>query len=282
MTEKTKKHKRKMTDGGEVEKSDEDIEELLEENEQLKQRLESFEEDYAEEKPSFEDRKQNTKGLAKLSYEYLERSKAENKRVRQQKNYKEVSLQPLWPHEMVRNLSIAAFFTGMMILVAALLPPHIDAPANLSETPFIILPDWYLYWSFGLLKLGPINPNIAFLGGQKIVSDRVFGVVANIVVVGVLLILPFINPGKARRPVEEPFWASIGVGGVIFAFTISVLAVQNIVTEFSILGFSLSSSLLFDLTFILPILAALITYPILKAFQQGYMYDLNRRYYRLR
>jgi len=40
--------------------------------------------------------------------------------------------------------------------------------------------------------------------------------------------------------------------------------------------------LLFDLTFLLPIVATTITYAVLKTMREGYMYDLNRRYYRLR
>ncbi|MDY6779368.1 MAG: cytochrome bc complex cytochrome b subunit [Halobacteria archaeon] len=254
----------------------------MEELEQLRNRVDQLEDDYAEDTPTYEDRIERSSGLSKLTYEYLQRSKHENERIMDQKSFKEVALQPFWPHEMVRNLSLAAFFTGIVILLAALLPPHIADPANLSKTPFIILPDWYLYWSFGLLKLGPLNPELAFLGGQKIVPDRVFGVLANLVVVGVIAVLPFLNTGVARRPVEEPFWASLGVGGVVFAFMISILSIKNLVADFGFMGFSISPHFLFDLTFLLPVAAALVTYPILKSFQKGYMYELNRRYYRLR
>ncbi|MDY6765156.1 MAG: cytochrome bc complex cytochrome b subunit, partial [Halobacteria archaeon] len=238
--------------------------------------------DYAEDVPTFEDRKENTSGLARLTYEYFERSRRENRRVMDEKSFTEVALQPLWPHEMVRNLSIAAFFTGIIILISAFLPPHIDQPANLSETPFVILPDWYLLWTFGTLKFGPINPSLAFLGGEKILPDRTVGVLAQGAIMSVIAVLPFLNVGKARRPVEEPFWASLGVGGVTFAFTVSVLSIKNLVAAFPIFGFTIDPDLLFDLTFILPVAAALITYPILKSFQKGYMYELNRRYYRLR
>ena len=104
--------------------------------------------------------------------------------------------------------------------------------------------------------------------------DRTFGVLANLVVVGVLAALPFVNKGKARRPVEEPFWAAFGVAGVVFAFTVSVLSVKNLVP--------LNSHLLFDLTFILPVLFGIVFYSLLKTMREGYMYELNRRYYRLR
>jgi hypothetical protein len=44
----------------------------------------------------------------------------------------------------------------------------------------------------------------------------------------------------------------------------------------------MDSHLLFDLTFIVPPLVGVVTYAVLKTMREGYMYDLNRRYYRLR
>jgi quinol-cytochrome oxidoreductase complex cytochrome b subunit len=175
---------------------------------------------------------------------------------------------------MIRNLALTSFFVGMMIFVSAAMPPHIGPPANPSSTPAVILPDWYLYWSFGLLKLGPLNPELSLLGGQKLMADRTYGVLANLVVVGFIAIVPFLNKGSARRPVEQPFWASVGVSGVVFAVTISALSVKNLVP--------MDSHLLFDLTFLLPIVAAFLSYAVLKSMREGYMFELNRRYYRLR
>jgi quinol-cytochrome oxidoreductase complex cytochrome b subunit len=86
--------------------------------------------------------------------------------------------------------------------------------------------------------------------------------------------VPFLNKGAARRPVEEPFWAALGVGGVTFAITISVLSIQNLVP--------VPIRLLFDLTFLLPFVTAFVTYAVLRTMREGYMFELNRRYYRLR
>ena len=229
-----------------------------------------------DETPSWLERKERTTGLARLTYEYFERARREDQDLRAESDYieRDVLGFPTWPHETIRNLAIVSFFTGMILFLSAAMPPHIGPPANPSRTPAVILPDWYLYWSFGLLKLGPLNPELAILGGEKLMKDRTYGVLANVVVVGALALLPFLNKGAARRPVEEPFWAALGVGGVTFAFTISLLSVKNL--------FPMDSHLLFDLTFLLPPLAAVVTYSVLKTMREGYMYDLNRRYYRLR
>ncbi|WP_224332416.1 cytochrome bc complex cytochrome b subunit [Haloprofundus halobius] len=229
-----------------------------------------------DETPTWSERKARKTGLSRLTYEYFERSRREDQDLRAESDYVERDVLgfPTWPHETVRNLSIASFFVGMIFFLSATMPPHIGAPANPSSTPEIILPDWYLYWSFGLLKLSPLNPELSILGGEKLMADRTYGVLANVVVVGFIAIVPFLNKGSARRPVEQPFWAAVGVGGVVFALTISILAVQNLVP--------MNIDLLFDLTFLLPIVLGIVTYAVLKTMREGYMYDLNRRYYRLR
>jgi len=229
-----------------------------------------------DETPTWSERKTRTQGLSRLTYEYFERARREDQDLRQQSSYieRDVLAFPTWPHEMIRNLALVSFFVGMIIFLSAALPPHIGPPADSSTTPPVILPDWYLYWSFGLLKLGPLNPEISLLGGQKLLADRTYGVLANVVVVGFVAMVPFLNKGAARRPVEQPFWAAVGMSGVVFAFTIAALSVKNLAP--------MDSHVLFDLTFLLPFVAAFITYAVLRAMREGYMFNLNRRYYRLR
>jgi quinol-cytochrome oxidoreductase complex cytochrome b subunit len=229
-----------------------------------------------DETPTWRERKVRSTGLSRLTYEYFERARREDQDLRGESDYVERDVLgfPTWPHETIRNLSLAFFFVGMILFLSATLPPHIGDPANPSSTPAIILPDWYLYWSFGLLKINPLNPELAVLGGEKLMADRTYGVLANLVVVGAIAMVPFLNKGSARRPVEQPFWAAVGVFGLVFAFTISVLSVKNLAP--------MNVNLLFDLTFLLPPVAGAVAYAVLKTMREGYMYDLNRRYYRLR
>ncbi|GAB7090016.1 cytochrome bc complex cytochrome b subunit [Halorubrum luteum] len=229
-----------------------------------------------DETPTWSERKERSQGLSQLTYQYFERARREDEDLRTESTYVERDVLgfPTWPHETIRNLAITSFFVGIMLLVSAVLPPHFGAPANPGSTPAIILPDWYLYWSFGLLHLDPINPEIALLGGEKIVSDELYGLLAHGVVFGIITLVPFLNKGSARRPVEQPFWAAVGVAGVIFSVTIGILAIQNLVP--------MELELLINLVFLLPVLGGVITYAVLKTMREGYMYDLNRRYYMLR
>jgi len=229
-----------------------------------------------DETPTWRERKERSEGLSRLTYEYFERARREDQQLRQQSDYVERDVLgfPAWPHEMIRNLALTSFFVGLIVFLSAALPPHIGPPANASSTPAVILPDWYLYWSFGLLKLGFLNPDVSLLGGEKLLADRTYGVLANLVVVGAIAVVPFLNKGSARRPVEQPFWGAVGVAGVIFAFTIAALSVKNLVP--------ISEGLLQDLTFLLPIVGGFVAYAVLRTMREGYMYNLNRRYYRLR
>jgi len=229
-----------------------------------------------DETPTWHERKERSDGLSRLTYEYFERARREDQDLREQSSYVERDVLgfPAWPHEMIRNLALTSFFVGMIIFLSAALPPHIGPPANASSTPGVILPDWYLYWSFGLLKLGFLNPELSILGGSKLMADRTFGVLANLVVVGAIAIVPFLNKGSARRPVEQPFWAAVGVAGVTFSVTIAALSIKNLMP--------IEPHLLQDLTFLLPFVTGFIAYAVLKTMREGYMYNLNRRYYRLR
>ena len=229
-----------------------------------------------DETPTWSERKARKTGLSRLTYEYFERARREDQDLREESDYVERDVLgfPTWPHEIIRNMAISLFFVGMMILIAAALPPHFGAVANPSQTPEIILPDWYLYWSFGLLHLDPINPELAILDGDLLMSHELYGIVANVVVVGAIAVVPFLNKGSARRPVEEPFWAAIGVGGAVFSITISALAIQNLIP--------ISLDLLLNIVFVLPIVCGIIAYALLRTLREGYMYGLNRRYYMLR
>jgi len=155
-----------------------------------------------DETPTWRERKERTTGLSRLTYEYFERSRREDQDLREESDYveRDVLAFPVWPHELIRNLALTSFFVGMIFFLSATLPPHLGAPANPSQTPPIILPDWYLYWSFGLLKLGPLNPDLAIIGGEKLLADRTYGVLANVVVVGFIAIVPFLNKGARGAP----------------------------------------------------------------------------------
>lgn len=87
------------------------------------------------ETPTWSERKARKTGLSRLTYEYFERARREDQDLRTESDYveRDVLAFPTWPHETVRNLSIGAFFVGMILFLSATMPPHIGAPANPSN-----------------------------------------------------------------------------------------------------------------------------------------------------
>ena len=67
-----------------------------------------------DETPTWSERKARSQGLARLTYEYFERSRREDQDLRQQSSYveRDVLAFPTWPHEMIRNLALSASSWG--------------------------------------------------------------------------------------------------------------------------------------------------------------------------
>ena len=218
-----------------------------------------------------------------LVREYMDEViRLENAR-RAKKKFRNVEGFPFWPHEFVRDMIFISFFMALMFALSGFIPYYLEAPANPAGQPQVILPDWYLLWSYGLLK-------IAFdvtIFGVTIVNAKVFGVLLNAIVIAPMIIIPFIHPGHSRRPVEEPFWAGIGSFGVMLAVTLSAYSVNGVIyPDFPILG-----NLKFGiwelgawLTVLLPVAAFFLAYVPLKWRKSilGYENKLSRNYFRIR
>src|SRR6267378_1472032 len=64
---------------------------------------------------------------------------------------------PLVPHETYRDLVSIFLLLGMAFFLTAWIVPSLETPRNPAQTPFIV-PDWYVLFSYGLLKLAEILP----------------------------------------------------------------------------------------------------------------------------
>ncbi len=244
--------------------------------------------------------------------EYLREAEKADSAKRASKKTRPVEGFPFWPHEMVRNTIIVLIFTGLTMYLAAFMPYFLESPANPAGQPLIILPDWYLLWSYGLLKIAddftilgfalPM-PFIGLDNGFELnpaawtpMNAKVVGLLLNAVVMVPLIILPFIHRGVSRRPVESPAWAAVGVAYIMVLLMQSVYAINNVVwAEWPITAkeygvwmrpyitvFQLD--LLSWMTNLLPVIFALLTYIPLKLIQKqhGYEAKLNYSYYKVR
>jgi quinol-cytochrome oxidoreductase complex cytochrome b subunit len=222
-----------------------------------------------------------------LVQEYMQEVQRLDAQARAKKRFRNVEGFPFWPHEVVRDAIFICFFMAILFALSGFIPYYLEAPANPAGQPQVILPDWYLLWSYGLLKIAwDIN-----IFGTTILTAKVFGVLLNGILVAPLIILPFIHPGHSRRPVEDPFWAGIGGMGVMLSITLSAYSVNGVIyPEFPWLGniyigsFPGQGELGAWLTVLLPVLTFFFVYVPLKWRKSILHYEnkLSRNYYRIR
>lgn len=212
--------------------------------------------------------------------------------ARAKKRLRAVEGFPFWPHEVVRDLIFICFFSAAILFLSAFVPYYLETPANPAGQPGVILPDWYLLWSYGLLK---IAADVTIMG-KVLLTGKLSGVLLNGVIVGIMAAIPFLSKGKARRPVEEAFWAGVGVYGTVLGAMLSIYSVNQVFFEkFGFLAkdyflqyadyfYVLQTDILSLMTLFLPVVAFFLTYYPLK-WRQGFEHyenKLSRSYFKIR
>ena len=228
------------------------------------------------------------------------------------KKLRAVEGHPFWPHEVVRDLIITLMFTAIVLFSAAAMPYFLEGPADPAGQPAVILPDWYLLFAYGALK---ITEDLTIMGypiptpmldaqyefalnpaDWGPVNAKLLGLIFNLVPGIPFIIVPFVSFGKNRRPVEHPFAASIGMATVVYILMLSVYAIDTVINkEFPFFGREYGKFLApyftifrFDLlswlTHLLPVITFFVMYIPLKMVQKqhGYEAKLNHSYYKVR
>jgi quinol-cytochrome oxidoreductase complex cytochrome b subunit len=224
---------------------------------------------------------------------------------------------PFWPHEVVRDTIFILFFTGIIFYLCAFIPYYLEAPANPGGQPAVILPDWYLLWSYGILK---IADDVTFCSGWAgttlgipgiwtyacgdivslpvvgLLNAKTWALVFHAFVLGPVILVPLLDRGHSRRPVESPFWASAGLAGVVYILMVSIYSVNTVIQlSYPIFGQEYFTwtrdyvqlfhlDLLALMANLLPLLIFFVCYIPLKIMQRqhGYEAKLNYSYYNTR
>ena len=196
--------------------------------------------------------------------------------------------EPLYPHEMTRDAVLSLYILALFFYLSAFVPPPLHKAADpTAGTAFPPpLPDWYLLWAFGCLKVAtdlkiglPLSI-IPFLGLEDIeiflMTAKVWGTLVQGLIVGLVVAVPFIdraigflidpkygdvvNRGHERRPIEDPVRAAIGVYGIIMVIMLSVFSINaNIAIYYP----EITTDVLNQLTIWGPIVGGIITYVFL-------------------
>ncbi len=177
----------------------------------------------------------------------------------------------LVPHETLRDTVVILLMIAIMWFLSALGPPSLGHPANPTSQPFT-MPDWYLLWTFGLVKVSVIFPvwqiNLSFIGLGVVTLEPGFW--AAILTGGpiiALFALPFIDAGFESRPAKAAVRSAIGVAGLLWVFGASLVSIDTNVDQFysTVSGGQSLGQLWLRLWFILPpVLGGLATYVALR------------------
>ncbi len=103
---------------------------------------------------------------------------------------------PFFPDHLMYEAKVALWF-GIGLIIVGIIglfdPMGLGDPANPLVTPEHTTPEWYFLWLFQLLKYIPAR----VLGTE----GRIIGALIPILLVGVLVIWPFLNkkPDKSRK-----------------------------------------------------------------------------------
>ncbi|SDC13399.1 menaquinol-cytochrome c reductase cytochrome b/c subunit [Shouchella lonarensis] len=139
------------------------------------------------------------------------RVKAEGRMRNVPKDYSEYpgKTEAFWPNFLLKEWMVGAvFLMGFLVLTLAH-PAPLESLADPSDTGYIPLPDWYFLFMYQLLKY-------EFASGA-------YNVLGTVVIPGIafgaLMLVPWLDTSKERRPYRRPIATSLmllGVASVVF------------------------------------------------------------------
>lgn len=126
--------------------------------------------------------------------------------------------EPFFPNHITKEIIVAYLTLGVLLLLVALVPPHLHAKADPMVTPKHIKPEWYFLSMYQLLKLFPSQMPVlsqipivkVFLG-----EGRAFSVVVQGLAMAGLLLLPFLDRNPERSPGKRPYAIAAGIIAVL-------------------------------------------------------------------
>lgn len=117
--------------------------------------------------------------------------------------------EPAWPNELLYIFTVVILGTiACDVGLAVLEPSVIGEPANPFATPLEILPEWYFFPTFNLLRVIP---------------NKLIGVLSMAAVPAGLITVPFIeNINKFQNPFRRPVATTIFLLGTIITIWLGI------------------------------------------------------------
>ena len=117
--------------------------------------------------------------------------------------------EPAWPNDLLYIFPVVIFGTiAGVVGLAVLEPTQLGEPANPFATPIEILPEWYFFSTFNLLRTIP---------------NKLLGVLSMAAVPLGLLTVPFIeNVNKFQNPFRRPVATTVFLFGTVTAIWLGI------------------------------------------------------------
>jgi len=129
--------------------------------------------------------------------------------------------EPAWPNDLLYMFPVVILGTGACIVALSVLDPAITGEAaNPFATPLEILPEWYLYPVFQILRSVP---------------SKLLGVLAMASVPIGLIAVPFIeNVNKFQNPFRRPVATTVFMIGTLITLWLGIGATYPIDKSFTL------------------------------------------------
>ncbi len=141
---------------------------------------------------------------------------------------------PFWPQESYRDFVTILVLIAIIFLLAGFVTPQLGPPRS-EQLSALIVPDWYLLFSWGLLQIADILPQFTLLPGTPLVTAfnaQFWGDLLSGIPVLFLLLLPFLDRGREARPAKAPVRSAVGIGFIIiWTFFASLYSIRSVVGQ---------------------------------------------------
>lgn len=145
---------------------------------------------------------------------------------------------PAFPNQVAVSAVVFFLTLATLSLLAGFLPVHNIAeygPNDPASTPSLIMPDWFLMWGYGFLKLTPSWLSFDALG-VHISAEFIGGLALPSVIFGLVALWPFIDYEAdpvhfTADPLERPLQTGVGVAGVVFIMLASIAGMDVILAD---------------------------------------------------
>ena len=180
---------------------------------------------------------------------------------------------PAFPNQAAVSAMVFFLTMAVLSLLAGLLPVHNIAeygPNDPASTPSLVMPDWFLMWGYGFLKLIPSWMSVDVLG-IHISSEFIGGLLLPGLVFAVVALWPFID--RTEKPkhfnqnyLDRPFPTAIGIVGVTLVMIASIAGMDVILAEILNTTTAVLRPYLIAAIVLVPAAAGTITYAVLGGF----------------